>query len=205
VVPTSLLLVRGRAPEVRSWARHGLLPVWVVPDPAWTLVVPAGEPAAAHPYDDPVAVLGGRPVPSRLRPCICLVVDGPRAVVAVQQRSRRAIRRWMVWGEGAGLARVEGLPLASTALVAEVVGLRAPSGARMIREVLAADGRRSVDVVEDLLAAAGMPGGGLMSGQVAAADLPDAARVEPAPDTVERFDQVIANEARLAAELEEMG
>ena len=50
--PPALQLLRGRVDDVRAWARTGLLATWLVPDPAWTLVVPAGPPASAPPYDD---------------------------------------------------------------------------------------------------------------------------------------------------------
>ena len=203
VAPSALLLLRGRLDDVRGWARKGLLPVWLVPDVAWTLVVPAAEPVAAPPYDDPVALLGGRPVPSRLRPSICLVADGPRAVVAVHEAARRAPQRWLVWGEGVGLTRVEGLPHAPVALLAEASAARGHGARDRVRDALAADGRRAVDVVDDVLRALELPGAGVLIGAVAAEDLPDAERVDPADDVVARFDDFVAHEAMLEAQLED--
>ena len=202
-VPSALLLLRGRADDVRGWARKGLLPVWLVPGVAWTLVVPAAEPVAAPPYDDPVALLGGRPVPSRLRPSLCLVTDGPRAVVAVHEAARRAPQRWLVWGEGVGLTRVDGLPHAPVALLAEAAAARGHRARDRVRDALAVDGRRAVDVVDDVLRALGLPGAGLLIGALRAEDLPDAERVDPEDDVVARFDDFVAHEAILEAQLEE--
>jgi hypothetical protein len=201
--PRALLLLRGRTDDVRSWARKGLLPVWLVPGVTWTLVVPAAEPVAAPPYDDPVALLGGRPVPSRLRPSLCMVADGPRAVVAVHEAPRRAVQRWLVWGEGTGLTRVDGLPHAPVGLVAEAAAARGRQGRERLRDALATDGRRAVDVADDVLRAAGLPGAGVLLGAVRADELPDAERVDPEEDVVARFDDFVAHEALLEAQLED--
>jgi hypothetical protein len=201
--PAALLLLRGRVDDVRGWARKGLLPVWLVPDVTWTLVVPAAEPVAAPPYDDSVALLGGRPVPGRLRPSICVVADGPRAVVAVHEASRRASQRWLVWGEGTGLTRVDGLPHAPVALLTEAAACRGHGARDRVREALAVDGRRAVDVADDLVRALGLPGAGLLLGAVGAGDLPDVERVDPEEDVVARFDDFVAHEAVLEAQLED--
>jgi hypothetical protein len=202
-VPTALLLLRGRADDVRSWARKGLLPVWLVPHVTWTLVVPAASPVAAPPYDDPGALLGGRPVPSRLRPALCLVADGPRAVVAVHEAARRATQRWLVWGEGTGLTRVDGLPHAPVGLLADAAAARGRVARDRLHDALAADGRRAVDVADDVLRALGLPGAGLLIGAVRADELDDAERVDPEEDVVARFDDFVAHEARLEAQLED--
>jgi hypothetical protein len=202
-VPTALLLLRGRTDDVRSWARRGLLPVWVVPGVTWTLVVPAGDPVAAPPYDDPVALLGGRPVPSRLRPSLVVVADGPRAVVAVHEAQRRAVQRWLVWGEGTGLTRIDGLPHAPAGLLAEAAAARGHAARERLHDALATDNRRAVDVADDVLRALGLPGAGLLLGAVGADELPDAERVDPARDVVARFDDVVAHEAFLEAQLED--
>jgi hypothetical protein len=202
-VPTALLLLRGRTDDVRSWTRRGLLPVWVVPGVTWTLVVPAGDPVAAPPYDDPVALLGGRPVPSRLRPSLVVVADGPRAVIAVHEAQRRAVQRWLVWGEGTGLTRIDGLPHAPVGLLAEAAAARGHAARERLHDALAADDRRAVDVADDVLRALGLPGAGVLLGAVGADELPDAERVEPAHDVVARFDDVVAHEAILEAQLED--
>jgi hypothetical protein len=202
-VPTALLLLRGRTDDVRSWARRGLLPVWIVPGVTWTLVVPAGDPVAAPPYDDPVALLGGRPVPGRLRPSLVVVADGPRAVVAVHDAPRRAVQRWLVWGEGTGLTRIDGLPHAPVGLLAEAAAARGHAARGRLDDALATDDRRAVDVADDVLRALELPGAGVLLGAVGADELPDAERVEPAHDVVARFDDVVAHEAFLEAQLED--
>ena len=201
--PPALLLLRGRVDDVRSWARTGLLPVWVVPDPVWNLVVPAGPPASAPPYDDPVALLGGRPVPSRLRPSLCLVADGPRAVLVVQEAGRRAEPRWLVWSQDVGPIRTRDLAPAPPALVAHVTGSRRPAHVAALEAALAPDQRSSRDVLDDVLRALGLPGAGLPLGAVRAQDLPGAERVDPDAHAVARFDAFARTEAHLAAQLEE--
>jgi hypothetical protein len=201
--PPALLLLRGGVDDVRSWARTGLLATWLVPGPVWTLVVPAGRAASAAPYDDPVALLGGRPVPSRLRPSLCLVADGPRAVLVVQEAGRRAEQRWLVWSQGVGQTRTPELPAAPPALVAHLTGSRRPARVDALDAALAPDGRTGADVVDDVLRALGLPGAGLPLGAVRAQDLPDAERVDPDGTVVARFDAFARAEAHLAAQLEE--
>lgn len=198
--PAVLLLARGRLDGVRDWARRGLLPVWVVPDVAWTLVLPAGPAACQPPYDDPVSLLGGRPLPARLRPSLCFVVDGPRAVVTVHQSSRRAAPRWLVWSQDVGLTRVDGLPAAPLGLVGALAGVRGEQPAAL-RSAVRADGRTGADVVDDLLRALRLPGAGLPLGAAAPGDLPGAVRVTPDERAVARFDAFVAHEAELAAQL----
>jgi hypothetical protein len=196
--PTALLAVRGRLDGVRSWARGGLLPVWVVPDVAWTLVVPAGPPSSRPPYDDPVAMLGGRPVPGRLRPALLLVADRDRAVLTVQAAGRGAQRRWLTWSRGVGLTDLPDLPRAPLGLLATLAG-DADRGERSaaLSSAVRGDGRSGAAVVEDLLRALGLPGAGLAVGAVRAGDLPGALRVEPDAQVVARFDAVVEQEAEL--------
>ena len=197
--PAALLLLRGALDDVRTWARGGLVSTWLVPDPAWTLVVPAGPPLAAAPYDDPVALLGGRPTPSRLRPSLCLVADGPRAVAVVQERGRRSPLRWLVWSQDVGPTRTPDLPSAPIALVAELAGSAGSRGVTALREALTADSRTGSDVVDDVLRALSLPGAGLPLGAVRAQDLPGAERVDPDAAAVARFDSFARTEAQLAA------
>jgi hypothetical protein len=203
--PRVLVLLRGRLDGVRSWARSGLVPVWIVPDVAWTLVVPAGPAQSAPPYDDPVALLGGRPVHGRLRPVIRLVADGPRAVVTVQ-RGRSGPVRWLAWTSGVGPHRVDDHPVATLDLLADAAGVGESARTDRRAEVRAAlrpDGRSGADVVDDLLRALALPGAGLALGAVQAADLPGAVRVDPDDRQVQRFDRFAADEAQLSAQLED--
>lgn len=206
--PAALLLLRGRADAVKAWSRKGLMPVWVVPGSTWTLVAPADGRRAAAPYDDPMAVLGGRPVPPRLRPSLCLLADAGRAVLVVQDAPRTAVQRFLVWTPGVGVARVDGLPPAPLALVAGVVD---PAGERgtlvleRLQEALRPDAREAAEVVDDLLRALELPGAGVPLGAVPVADLPDAARVEPAAHGVDRFDELMATEPGIVPEIDEPG
>ncbi len=202
--PRVLLVARGRLDGVRSWARKGLLPVWIVPDVAWTLVVPAGPPAVAPPYDDPVALLGGRPLPSRLRPSLCLVADGPRAVVTAHEAGRLSRPRWLVWSRGAGLQRVEELPRLALSALADLAAPRpGTSHLDRLRAALATDERSGADVVDDVLRALGVPGPGVTIDAVRAGDLPGAVRIDPDDRVVARFDAHVAHERELAAQLDD--
>ncbi len=201
---TALLAVRGRLDGVRSWVSGGLVPVWVVPAVSWTLIVPAGPPSSLPPYDDPVAMLGGRPVPGRLRPAVFLVADGNRAVVTVQVAGRAARRRWLVWSRGVGLADLADLPRAPLGLLAHLAGGGdhgldgKPDGAGRrdaLRVVLAGDERTGAQVVDDLLRALDLPGSGIAVGRVRAADLPGVLRVDPDRRVVARFDAVAREES----------
>lgn len=195
-----MLLLRGGSDGVHSWARKGLLPVWVVPGADWTLVVPAGLPRSAPPYDDPVALLGGRPVPGRLRPSLCLVADGQRAVVAVHEAARSAVQRWLVWTTGIGASRVEGLPHAPVGLLASWGG---PHTRERVDHALRPDGRDGAEVVDDLLRALELPGAGVPIGAVQVDHLPDARRIDPDERVVERFEAFVAHESRLQAQLDQ--
>lgn len=197
--PSALLLLRGPADAVKAWARKGLLPVWVIPGVTWTLVVPADVPRSGPPYDDPVALLGGRPVPARLRPSVCLVADGARAVVAVHESARPAVQRWLVWTAGVGPSRVEGLPHAPVGLLAAVVDGDRPR----LDDALRPDGRAGEDVIDDLLRALDLPGAGLPIGAVRPDHLPGAARVDPDDRVVAKFEAFVSHESRLLAQLDE--
>ena len=201
--PAAVLLLGGRSQAVQAWARKGLLPVWVVPGLTWSLVVPAAAPRSGPPYDDPVAVLGGRPVPSRLRPSLCLTADGQRAVVVVHEAGRGVVQRWLVWTSGVGVARVQGLPHAPVGLLAELAGGRGRALRERLDDALRPDDRTGADVVDDLLRALELPGAGVPIGAVQAEHLPDAVRVDPDQRAVERFDAVAADEDRLRAELDD--
>lgn len=201
--PAAVLLLHGRSQAVQTWARKGLLPVWVVPGLTWSLVVPAAAPRSVAPYDDPVAILGGRPVPSRLRPSLCLSADGQRAVVVVHAAGRPAVQRWLVWTSGVGVSRVQGLPHAPVGLLAELTGGRGRALRGRLDDALSPDDRTGADVVDDLLRALELPGAGVPIGAIEVEHLPDAVRIEPDQRVVERFDSLVADESRLQAELED--
>jgi hypothetical protein len=194
-----LVLLRDTRGSASGWAQRGLGPVVVVPGLAWTLVVPAGPARSAPPYDDPLAALGGRPVPRRLRPSACFVAGPDRLTLQVQGPSWRAPQRWVVWTRGVGLSRVRDLESAPPALVARLLSPTRDSGARL-SAVLAQDGRIPSAVADQLLDALALPGVGVLSGAVDAASLPGALRVEPQEHLVARFDAVAKDEHEAARE-----
>jgi hypothetical protein len=195
----SLVLLRDTRGSAATWAQRGLGPVTVVPGPAWTLVAPAGPTRSAAPYDDPATVLGGRPVPRRLRPAACLVAGPDRLTVQVQGPSWRAPRRWLVWTRGVGLSRVPDLEPAPLALVARLLAPMRDAGDRL-GDVFARDGRLPAVVADALLESLGLPGAGVLSGRVDPATLPGAVRVEPQEHLVARFDTVALDEDQAARE-----
>ena len=169
----------------------------VVPGLAWTLVVPAGPARSAPPYDDELAVLGGRPVPRSLRPSATFVADADRLAVQLQGSSWRAVTRWLVWTRGVGLSRVPDLESAPPQLLARLLAPTRTSGDRLV-EVLARDGRHPAQVADALLETLALPGVGVLSGAVDAAGLPGAVRVEPEEHRVARFDAQVGDEDRAA-------
>lgn len=197
--PRSLVLLRDTRGSAIGWAQRGLGPVTVVPGLAWTLVAPAGPSRSAAPYDDPTSVLGGRPVPRRLRPTACLVAGADRLTVQVQGPSWRAPQRWLVWTRGVGLSRVPDLEPAPLALLARLMAPTRDAGSRLV-DVFAQDGRLPATVADTLLAALALPGAGVLSGRVDPATLPGAVRVEPQEHLVARFDAVALDEDQAARE-----
>lgn len=191
----ALILVRDTRGSAVKWARRGLGPVVVVPGLAWTLVVPAGPARSAPPYDDELAILGGRPVPRSLRPCAVLVADEDRLAIQVQGPSWRAVARWLVWTRGVGLTKVPDLATAPPQLVARLLAPTRTSGDRLVA-VLARDGRPPARVADELLEALALPGVGVLTGALEVATLPGATRVEPEEHRVARFDAHVADQQR---------
>lgn len=198
----ALVLVRGREEAVLRWAAKGLAPVDVVPSVAWTLVAPAGTPPLAPPYDDAGLVLAGRRLPARLRPSLAFVVDGDRALVAATDRSLRARTRWLVWRCGVGLTDTGGLPVASLGRLTHLAHT-GRDGLESLRHCLSVVDADPADVLDDVVAALRLPGVGVLRGTVRAADLPDAVRVDPDAQRVDRFRTHVGEEARIRAELED--
>jgi hypothetical protein len=195
----ALVLLRDTRGSATSWARRGLAPVTVVPGIAWTLVVPSGPARSAPPYDDPMTVLAGRPVPRRLRPTACFVAGPDRLAIQVQGPHWRALARWLIWTRGIGLTRVPDLDPAPPGLLARLLAPTRESGERLT-EVLARDGRHPSQVADELLGLMALPGVGILAGKVDAATLPGAQLVEPEGHLVARFDAVAHDEQEAARE-----
>jgi hypothetical protein len=195
----ALVLLRDTRGSATGWARRGLGPVTVVPGLAWTLVVPAGPARSAPPYDDPMTLLAGRPVPRRLRPTACFVAGPDRLAIQVQGPHWRATGRWLIWARGIGLSRVPDLDMAPPGLVARLLAPTRESGERLT-DVLARDNRRPAEVADQLLGLLALPGIGILGGSVDAATLPGATLVEPEGHLVARFDAVAHDEHEAARE-----
>ncbi|MGL5858237.1 MAG: hypothetical protein ACRC35_07530 [Angustibacter sp.] len=197
---SAVLLLRGRGDVVRRWAARGLMPIWIVPELAWTLAVPAGAALSAAPYDDPVRLLGGRVVPARLRPAVLVVAQPDRFVVTIQGGGRWDEQRWLAWSRGVGLLDMGELPPAPVRMLAAVAGARPGTE---LKSAVAADNRSGAQAAEDVLAALDLPAPGLLTGRRRVAELPGAALVEPDSTLVAAFDEVAALE--LAADRELSG
>lgn len=198
-----LLLLRGRADAAASWSRRGLVPVHVVPFPGWSAVVPAGPSVARPPYDDALVTLAGRPVAARLRGAIGLFAVRDMAVVTTQPSGWRATRRWLVWQPGAGVVRTPRLPAGRPEELVAVAGLRDRRAVRSVAELLRDPAGDAAGLLTDLLTLLDLPGAALVDGTGTAASVEGARLVEPAGHLVARFDSMVADDARLRAELEE--
>lgn len=193
-----LLLVHGEPGAAMKWARRGLVAVQVVPQGAWTALLPV-EPLArsAEPYDDPAAVLVSRPLPRRLRPALGLLVVDDRATVVLHRGGLRHAPRWLVWEPGVGHARTPELALATPSELAGAAGR--PRAARDVARVVADRSGDAVRLLTDLLTVLRLPGAELLGpgvglrGQV----------VAPTAQAVHKFDARMAEIARHHRELED--
>lgn len=225
--PTGLLLLKGGADTVASWAEGGLTTVRVVPlRDGWTAVVPVTVTSAAPPpYDDPVGVLLARPVPHRLRPCLGVAVVGDQALIAATPARWRAVQRWVAWRPGTGLVRPGGLP---TARLSDLVHLSAtdpahsarsahsahpahpahPARGRHGREVVAAladivhsPRGDALCVLRDVLDVLGLPGGDLLGdNEVGAPPAADGPSARPGTHLVEPSTSRVAAFIRMVGE-----
>jgi len=85
-----------------------------------------------------------------------------------------------------------------------VAAARTPDRAasRHVRDILLDGGGDATGFLRDLLAALALPGSDLLAGGQDPASMQGSARVEPGNEHVARFEKIIADEARLRAELE---
>ena len=197
-----LLLVRAGVSTVREWARDGLGPVIVVPDPSgWTILVPDGDRTfAAPPFDDGVGALLGRPVRRRLLPTIGVALVGTRLAISVVPAVLRPGRSWLVWEPGAGLVRPAGLTPASVAQLAAAADRREH---RDLVAAMLADGRGSAArVLRDVFEALSLPGADFATGEREPVDEPGAVRIEPSREDVARFDRTVHEVRRWREEVE---
>lgn len=210
-----MLLMRGDAEAVASWAEGGLTTVRVVPlRDGWTAVAPVTATSAApEPYDDSVGVLLARPVPHSMRPCLGVAVVGDQALVAATPARWRAVQRWIAWRPGTGLVRPGGLPtarladlvhLAGTARTARTVG---PGTVAALSDIVHSPSGDAFSVLRGVLDVLGLPGGELLelmtdrekpsvvaSKQTTSA-LAGAHLVEPSTSRVAAFTRMVTEDA----------
>ena len=197
-----LLLLRAGASRAREWARDGLGPVVVIPDPSgWTVVVPhGGRTFAAAPFDDGVGAVLGRPVRRRLLPTIGVALVGTRLAISVVPAVLRPARVWLVWEPGSGLVRPPGL---APATVAQLVAAADRREHRDVAASMLADGRGSAGrVLNDIFEVLGLPGADLATGARAPLNEPGAVLVEPSREDVGRFDRTVHEVRRWREEVE---
>ncbi|MCH8613211.1 hypothetical protein [Arsenicicoccus dermatophilus] len=198
-----LLLVRGRRDRVLRWVRRGTLPVYVVPGRPWTTLVPAGDSRTMAPYTGGVTMLAAHPLRVTLRPAIGLWLHDGRAVITCWRRRLRGGQLWVQWTPGVGAARVPGMPLARPSDLAAVTGFRRNGAAPgAIRDLLADPGGTAEEMLTDLCLLLGLPHAEIIGG-TSGASLPRAELVAPADASVAGFDKLVADEHRLATEVEE--
>ncbi len=142
----AVLAVSGRASVVTRWAATGLIPVWLGSGSQWSLLKPA-EPNPAQP--DLVTLLGGRPIPNRLRPAVLVVAESTRVLLGAYPKGAGSGRRWLVWVRGVGVVRPSQLPSTSGVGLLQLAGIRDDRSAKL-RELLAGD-HRSGEVMADQL------------------------------------------------------
>ena len=201
-LPAGLLLLRaGREPVVR-WAARGLVPVDVVPaGEGWSLVVPTSESSAASPpYDDAIAVLLNRPLPSRLLPAVGLALRDEDALICVTPKGIRATRRWLAWHPGVGVTHPGGLPMARLSDLVKSAGLDDPEAVAGLADVLHDPQGDARQLLLDVLVALDLPGGQVLDGSLSAAS--EGVRVEPDPRTVGRFDSMVQEDVSWRDEME---
>lgn len=196
----------GCRPEAAlAWARRGLGPATVASLDGWTLVTPAGQPAARPPYADAVRVLAGRPVGLRMRPALGFFQVGRQAVVTVHGRRWRAVTRWAMWTPGEALVTVSDLaparPIDIIAAAATVPPEEVDDTERVLRAILRDGGRDAPGVLAALFAALGLPGIEVLAGLTDPTELPGAQTVAPHPRHARAFDRVVVEENRYRAEL----
>lgn len=203
--PTGLLLVRGPVDPVASWAGKGLTAVRVVPlDRGWCALVPSATTSAAPPpYDDPVSLLLGRPVPQRMRPAFGVAVVHGQALLTATPSRWRAVQRWLAWRPGAGLVRPGGLPTLRLSDAVHLAGVVDPGAVAAVADIVHRPDGDPVDVLRDLLTVLRLPGGDLLGAELGeGSSHPGALAVEPSVKGSQAFGRMVAEDASWRDEME---
>ncbi|MGL5828601.1 MAG: hypothetical protein ACRC0L_03405 [Angustibacter sp.] len=165
----AILLLRGRIGPILRWARRGPLSLWVVPVGDWTLLSPAEPEESPDHLVEPIAALGGRPIPSRLCPALFLLAQ-PDHLLLTTQGPRAEPRRWLSWSPGIGAGEVAPRAAATPSTLLQLAGADTPAERAAqrtaLRQALAAEHASPAAVAELLLAALNLPGAGFATGQL---------------------------------------
>jgi hypothetical protein len=198
-----MLLLEAGPDPVASWAQRGLLPVHVVPLQGWTAVLPAGPSQARPPYDDTLMTLAGRPVPSRLRSTIGLFTVNGNAVISAHLSGWRATQRWVVWSPQEGVVQPRQLVAGRPGDLVAAAGTRDRAAGHRVRDMLVLAGGDAMDLLGELLELLDLPGYDLLDGSQDPAAVPGSTLVSPGEQNVARFEQIVGDDVRHRAELEE--
>ncbi len=198
-----MLLLRGEADIVSTWARRGLAPVYVVPLEGWTAVLPAGPSRAMPPYDDTIKTLAGRHVASRLRSAIGFFAVEGNAVVTVHPTGWRAIPRWFLWSPAHGVTRPWHLAPGRPADLLSAAGIPGAGVRREVRNILVETGGDAHGVLGGLMAVLSLPGSDLLDGGQDPAMAQGSVLVEPDDRQIARFERIVSDRALHRAELDE--
>ena len=198
-----ILLLRGTTDAVATWARRGLVPVYILPLEGWTAVLPAGPSRAMPPYDDSLKALAGRPVASRLRSAIGLFAVDGNAVVTVHPYGWRAVQRWFVWSPGQGVVRPRHLAAGRPADLIAAAGIRDGAARRRVLDLLVDGGGDASAVLGDLMALLSLPGFDLLDGAQDPTASQGFTQVEPSERQVARFEKIVDDQALHRVEMEE--
>ncbi len=197
-----LLLLHSASEPVVDWARRGVVPVQVVPLEGWTAVVPSGPSRAAAPYDEPVPMLAGRPVPHRLCPALGFFVTKDKAVLTVRTSGWRRVPRWVVWEPATAVLTAPGLALASPSDLVRAADTSRPAARREVRDLLRSRNQLPTKLLAQLIEALDLPGADLFGDAPAAALQEGSVAVDPQEDQVALFDDAVKDVVLLRSELE---
>ncbi len=160
----AILLLRGRIGPILRWARRGPIALWVVPTGDWTLLSPAEDETAANPVD-PIAALGGRPIPPRLRPALFLLAQ-KNQLIGTSHGPRTEPCRWLNWSPGIGQSEVAPQTPATPSTLVHLLGDGSAQQRTALRQALAAEHPNPAAVAELILTALHLPGTGFATGQL---------------------------------------
>ncbi len=156
----------------------------MVPAGPWVLISPE-PPSSTQDLPPSTPILGGRPLPQRLRPALLLIVQPDRLVLTTQDGTRSSPRRWLSWAPGLGLQDVDPYPAASPSLLLHLAGAenlaQRAEQRTQLRAALQPEHRSPAVVADRVLTALGLPGAGFATPSFRPHRLPDAQLITGTP------------------------